>query len=468
MPGKHNFRIIAAVVASALFMQNIDATVVATALPSMARDLGVNPVHLSSAITSYLIALTVFIPISGWIADRFGAKRVFMAAIATFTLASVLCALASGLPALIAARVLQGIGGAMMVPVGRLILFRQVRREEMLSATTWLTMPALVGPVLGPPLGGFLTDAMSWRSVFWINVPFGLAGLLLSAWLIPPAQGERPPAPDLTGMALVGLALTTLMVGVEMIGRGLLPGYVPPLCIAAGLLLSWLSVRHCRRTAHPAIDFSLLRIPTFHAATVAGSLFRAGAGALPFLVPLTLQVGFGLSASVSGLISLASALGSFCMRPMTRFALHWLPMRTVLIAGSISFALMLAVCTTLSPAWPETAVFALLLCGGLSRSLSFASMGALAFADVPPARLSAATSFQGTAQQMTKAVGVAIAAGSMQLTMLLSGRTHAEHFDFACAFLAIAVLVLASWPMFAALPADAGEGVSGAPRRSST
>jgi EmrB/QacA subfamily drug resistance transporter len=461
----NNFRVTAAVVASALFMQNIDATVVATALPAMARDLGVNPVHLSSAITSYLIALTVFIPVSGWIADRFGAKRVFITAIATFTLASIACALARGLPELIAARVLQGIGGAMMVPVGRLILFRRVQREELLSATTWLTMPALVGPVLGPPLGGFLTDALSWRAVFWINVPVGALGMLLVMWLIPSSGSERPPAPDLSGMALIGGALTALMVGVETLGRGLLPGFVPLACIAAGLALFWLTVQHCRRTRHPAIDFELLHIPTFHAATVAGSLFRAGAGALPFLVPLTLQVGFGLSASASGLISLASALGSFCMRPMTRFALRRFAVRTVLIAGSISFATMLATCSMLSSAWPDAAIFVLLLAGGLSRSLAFASMGALAFADVPQERLSAATSFQGTAQQMMKAVGVAIAAGSMQLTMLFGGRLHPVHADFSYAFLVTAAVVLASWPMFARLSADAGEGISGAKRR---
>lgn len=465
MSAATNFRVTAAVVASALFMQNLDSTVVATALPSMARDLHVSAVHLSSAITSYLIALTAFIPVSGWIADRFGARRVFMAAIATFTIASVLCALADGLPTLIAARILQGVGGAMMVPVGRLILFRGVKREELLTATTWLTMPALLGPVLGPPVGGFLTDVLSWRAVFWINVPVGIVGLGLTAWLIPPSAPEHPPAPDLIGMTLIGASLTTLMFGVETIGRGLLPAALPLAAIVLGLLLFWLTVRHCQRRDDPAIDFSLLAIPTFHAATVAGSLFRAGAGALPFLVPLTLQIAFGLSASVSGLISLASALGSFCMRPMTRFALRRLSMRTVLMAGSVSFGAVLLVCTTLSPAWPAAAIFVLLLIGGLSRSLSFASMGALAFADVPQPRLSAATSFQGTAQQMMKAVGVAISAGSLQLTMLWGGRTHANRFDFACAFLAIAVVVLASLPMFASLSPEAGAGISGKPER---
>ncbi|AJX32894.1 putative membrane protein [Burkholderia oklahomensis C6786] len=244
----------------------------------------------------------------------------------------------------------------------------------------------------------------------------------------------------------------------------MLPAGGPALGIGAGIVLGALAIRHCRRVEHPAVDLSLLRIPTFHAATVAGSLFRAGAGALPFLVPLTLQVGFGASASKSGVITLASALGSLVMRPMTHAALHRTSMRTVLIAGSVSFAAVLVACATLSAAWPDAAVFALLLVGGLSRSLSFASMGALVFSDVPSDRLSAATSFQGTAQQLMRAVGVAVAASALHLTMLIGGRGRASQMDFACAFVAIALVVLASVPMFAALPADAGEGLAGRAR----
>jgi EmrB/QacA subfamily drug resistance transporter len=460
-----NFRLTAAVIASALFMQNMDGTIVATAIPAMARDFGVDPVHLSSAITAYLVALTVFIPASGWVADRFGARRVFMWAIATFTLASIACAASTSLAGLIAARIVQGLGGAMMVPVGRLILFRGVRREELLQATTWLTMPALIGPLLGPPLGGFLTDTLSWRSIFWVNVPVGIAGLLLTWRLLPPSHSERPAPPDLRGMLLAGASLTLFMTGIESAGRGVLPDAVPWICVAVGLVLARATVLHCRRVENPAIDFSLLKIPTFHAATIAGSLFRAGAGALPFLVPLTLQAGFGYSASASGLVTFASALGSFCMRPMTALALRRFSVRTVLCAGSVSFATVLAVCSTMSQAWPAAAIFALLLLGGLSRSLSFATMGALAFADVPRARLAAATSFQGTAQQLMKAVGVTVAAGTIQLTMLVAGNARAERWQLACAFLATALVVLASLPMFTRLSEDAGAGISAAGRK---
>jgi EmrB/QacA subfamily drug resistance transporter len=459
-----NFRLTAAVVASALFMQNMDGTIVATALPSMARDLGVDPVHLSSAITAYLVALTVFIPLSGWVADRFGAKRVFMWAIATFTLSSVACAASGSLSALIGARIVQGIGGAMMVPVGRLILFRGVKREELLQATTWLTMPALIGPLMGPPLGGFLTDALSWRSIFWVNVPVGLVGLLLTWRLLPPSPPEHPTPPDVRGMLLIGASLTLFMTGIECAGRGVLPAFGAPVCVMAGVLMFWAAVRHCRAAANPAVDFSLLAIPTFHAATIAGSLFRAGAGALPFLVPLTLQTGFGYSASASGLVTFASALGSFCMRPMTSLALRRFSVRTVLCAGSVSFAAVLTACSFMSKEWAASGIFLLLLVGGLSRSLSFATLGALAFADVPRTQLAAATSFQGTAQQLMKAVGVTVAAGTIQVTMLVSPGSHTERWQLACAFIVIAFVVLGSCPMFLRLPAQAGEGISAARR----
>jgi EmrB/QacA subfamily drug resistance transporter len=461
-----NFRITAAVVASALFMQNMDGTIVATALPSMARDMNIDPVHLSSAITSYLVALTVFIPASGWVADRFGAKRVFMWAIAAFTLSSVACAASANLWELIAARIVQGMGGAMMVPVGRLILFRGVKREELLQATTWLTMPALIGPLMGPPLGGFLTDALSWRSIFWVNVPVGIVGLLLTWRLLPPSPPEHPRAPDVRGMLLIGVSLSLFMIGIEAAGRHVLPAFGAPACVVAGALLFWMAVRHCRKVAHPAVDFSLLAIPTFHAATIAGSLFRAGAGALPFLVPLTLQTGFGYSASASGLITFASALGSFCMRPMTSLALRKFSVRTVLCAGSVSFAVVLVACSFMSQAWPAYAIFLLLLVGGLSRSLSFATMGALAFADVPKAQLASATSFQGTAQQLMKAVGVTVAAGTIQVTMLVSPGAHAERWQLASAFVVTAMVVIASLPMFARLDVDDGAGISVRGRRS--
>ncbi len=454
-------RLTAAIVASALFMQNLDSAAVTTALPAMAADMGVEPARLGAAITSYLVALTVFIPVSGWVADRFGAKRVFMVAIAVFTLASVLCGRATGVPEMIAARVFQGIGGAMMVPVARLLLLRQIRKEEMLSAMTWLTMPAMIGPISGPPLGGFLTDAFGWQSVFLINVPIGVLGLALVAWKIEDVPPGDPGPPDVVGLLLIGLALALFMFGLETVGRGVVVEGMAEASLVLGLMFGWAAIRHCRRVKRPAIDLSLLRVSTFSQGVMVGSLFRIGAGATPFLVPMLLQVGFGKTASAAGLVSFATALGALAMKPLARPILRRYGFRAVLIATSVLSAAGIAVAALFTPAWPLSAIFLLLALGGLFRSLQFTALNTLAFADIPGPRLSAATSFSGTAQQLAPALGVVLATTSLELSKSLAGHHTATVPDFAVAFIVAAVVVLASCPLFLRLAPDAGAEVSG-------
>jgi EmrB/QacA subfamily drug resistance transporter len=454
-------RLTAAIVASALFMQNLDGAAVTTALPAMAAEMGVEPARLGVAITSYLVALTVFIPVSGWVADRFGAKRVFMAAIAVFTLASVLCGRATGLPEMIAARVFQGFGGAMMVPVARLLLLRQVRKEEMLSAMTWLTMPAMIGPISGPPLGGFLTDAFGWQSVFLINVPIGLLGLALVAWKIEDVPPGDPGPPDVVGLVLIGLALALFMFGLETIGRHVVTEGIPEASLVLGLMFGWAAIRHCRRAKRPALDLSLLKIRSFSQGVMVGSLFRIGAGATPFLVPMLLQVGFGKTASAAGLVSFATALGALAMKPLARPILHRFGFRTVLIGTSVLAAAGIAVAALFTPAWPLSAIFLLLALGGLFRSLQFTALNTLSFADIPGPRLSAATSFSGTAQQLAPALGVVLATTSLELSKSLAGHHLATVSDFAVAFIVAALVVLVSCPLFLRLAPDAGAEVSG-------
>ena len=454
-------RMIAAIVASALFMQNLDSSAVATALPAMARDLAVEPARLGAAITSYLVALTVFIPVSGWVADRFGAKRVFMTAIVVFTLASVLCGRATGVAELIGARVLQGVGGAMMVPVARLLLLRQVRMDEMLSAMAWLTMPAMIGPISGPPLGGFLTDAFGWQSVFLINVPIGALGLAMVAWKIPAIPPGNPGPPDRIGLVLIGAALALFMFGLETIGRGVVPPGMPQVGLGLGVMFGWAAIRHCRRVKRPALDLSLLRIPTFSQSTLAGTLFRVGAGTSPFLVPMLLQVGFGKSASEAGLVSFATALGALAMKPLARPLLRRFGFRRALIGASLVAAVGVGLPAAFTPAWPLPLIFAVLALGGLFRSLQFTALNTLAFADVPTSRLSAATSFSGTAQQLAPALGVVLATTSLETSARLAGHHAPQVHDFAVAFLVAAVVVAASAPFFARLAPDAGETVSG-------
>ncbi|MDB5371811.1 MAG: transporter [Belnapia sp.] len=460
-PLKADPRMVAAIVASALFMQNLDSAAVTTALPAMALDMGVEPARLGVAITSYLVALTVFIPLSGWVADRFGAKRVFMAAIAIFTLASVLCGRANGVPEMIGARIFQGLGGAMMVPVARLLLLRQIRKEEMLSAMAWLTMPAMIGPISGPPLGGFLTDAFGWRSVFLINVPIGIIGLALVAWKIPDVPPGDPGPPDRIGLVLIGLALALFMFGLETIGRGVMPPGLPEAGLVLGLMFGWAAIRHCRQTPRPALDLSLLQIRTFNQGTLAGSLFRIGAGATPFLVPMLLQVGFGKSASEAGLVSFATALGALAMKPLARPILRRFGFRNVLIGTALLAAAGVAVAAAFTPAWPLWIIFVLLAFGGLFRSLQFTALNTLSFADVPTSRLSAATSFSGTAQQLAPALGVVLATTSLEISATLAGHHTATVHDFSVAFLVAGAVVAASCPFFLRLAPDAGEEVSG-------
>jgi EmrB/QacA subfamily drug resistance transporter len=452
---------IALIVASALFMQNLDSAVLATALPAMARDLNEDPARLGAAITAYLVALTVFIPFSAWIADRFGAKRVFMLAILVFVAASVLCGRAQGLGELVGFRILQGIGGAMMVPVGRLLLLREVPKKDMLSAMAWLTMPALLGPVTGPPLGGLLTDLFSWRAVFWINVPIGLLGFALVAWKIPHVEPTRPGPPDLVGLALTGATLALVMFGIETIGRHVVPAWMSGAALALGLGAGWLAVRHMKRVARPAVDLSLFRIATFRDPALAGSLFRTGAGAVPFLIPVMLQIGFGMSATESGFVSFATALGAFAMKPLVRPLLKRTGFRATLMANGVVAAAGVAALALLSPAWPALAIFALLAAGGLARSLQFTSLNTLAFAEVPPERMSAATALYGTLQQLTPALGVVLATATLEASLALSGRDALATADFARGFVVAAIVVLASVPLHARLARDAGAEVSG-------
>jgi len=442
-------------------MQNLDSSVVATVLPAMAQDLGQDPVNLSVAITSYLVALCVFIPVSGWVADRYGARRVFMLAIFVFALASALVGLAQGLGTLVAARVLQGIGGAMMVPVGRLLLLRRIRKEELLTAMTWLTMPALLGPVFGPPLGGLLADAVSWRAVFWINVPVGVVGLALVWRFIPEVEAQDAGKLDLAGLVLWGVALAALVAAAETIGRGLVPQAVTIALGVVGAVAAGFAIRHSRRVARPAVDLSLLRIRSFAMPMGAGTLFRAGAGAVPFLLPLKLQLVFGLSAGESGLVTFATALGAFAMKPLVRPLLRRFGFRAVLAANGAAAAAGVAVCALFSPAWPLAAIFIVLAAGGLTRSLHFTALNALAFADVPQEKLAAATALSGTVQQLGVALGVMLGSLTLMASVAVAGRAQPVLSDFAVGFVVAGLLILLSLPATLRLSRDAGARVSG-------
>lgn len=442
-------------------MQNLDGTVVATALPAMARSFGALPLEMNLALTSYLLSLAVFIPVSGWMADRFGSRTVFRAAIAVFTIGSVLCGASTSLPMLVASRVVQGLGGAMMVPVGRLVLLRSVAKSELVAAMAWLTTPALIGPVIGPPLGGFLVTYADWRWIFMINVPVGMVGMVLVSLYVQEVREDRPGRLDWIGLLLSSVALSGVTFGSEMLGRGVAPAWAIALCLGCGVLAGWFYMRHAKTRPDPLLDLSLLRLPTFAVAVLAGTLFRVGVGAIPFLLPMMFQLGFGYSAAQSGLITFASAIGAIVMKPTAQRALRAFGFRNTLFWNAVASACSLAVCATFRPSWPIAFIYAVLIVGGFLRSLQFTAYNTIGYADIPRHRMSAATSLYSTIQQLSLTFGVTIGTAALAISSAISGHTHLQPSDFSFGFVVVALLMLLAAPASLLMPPNAGAEMSG-------
>jgi EmrB/QacA subfamily drug resistance transporter len=448
------------IVACALFMENLDSTVISTALPTIAADFGTSPIHLKLALTSYLLAIAIFLPVSGWLADRYGARLIFRLAIAIFTVGSILCGLSTSIGMIVFARVVQGIGGAMMVPVGRLVILRTVPKHELVGSLAWLTVPALVGPVIGPPVGGFITTYADWPWIFWINIPVGLFGLALATLYIPDVRGEERVRFDRIGFLLSALGLAAFMTGSTTLGLGMLPIPVVLLLLAAGAALLVAYVIHGRRTAEPILDLTLLALPTFRHSLVGALLFRIGMGATPFLLPLLLQVGFGMSAFQSGLITFASAVGAIAMKFLAPPVLRRFGFRNVLLWNTAIAAAFVALPAAFTPVTPTTLMTGLLLVGGFFRSLQFTSINALAFADVPVARMSRATTLTSVAQQLSLSVGISVGAIALETATRATGGVI-TYASFWPAFLLVAAITLSSLLPFRRLAADAGDEMSG-------
>ena len=458
-PGRQ--RLVAVIVACALFMQNLDGTVIATALPTMARAFHADPVHMNVALTSYLFALAVFIPASGWMADRFGTRQVFRAAIAVFTLGSVLCGRADSLGFLVAARILQGAGGAMMLPVGRLVLLRSVPKDRLIGAMAWVTMPALIGPVIGPPVGGFIVTYLSWNWIFDINVPIGVAGFILVSLFIADMREAEPGPFDFPGLVLSGLALAGFMGILEVAGRNLVPGWAVLAMALTTVMAGTAYVLRARAQPRALLDFTLMRLPTFAVSVIAGSLFRVGIGAVPFLLPMMIQLGFGRSAAQSGLITFASAVGAIGVKPATQSVMRRFGFRNVLTFNALACAVGLASYASFGPGWPLAALFAVLALNGVLRSIQFTAFNAVAYADVPRARMSAATTLYSMLQQVSLTVGIPISAGVLQLARAGTGHALPVTADFALAFLVVAAISALAGPVSLLLPRNAGQEMSG-------
>ncbi|MGP9812167.1 MFS transporter [Rhodopseudomonas sp. NSM] len=454
-------RLIPLIVAAALFMENMDATVIATSLPAIAADIGTSPLTLKLAITSYLLSLAVFIPASGWTADRFGARTVFSAAIAVFMVGSIGCALSQSITDFVAARILQGLGGAMMTPVGRLVLLRSIDKSALVGAMAWMTVPALIGPVIGPPLGGFITTYFSWHWIFLINIPIGFAGIFFAQRYIDPIRSENPERFDLYGLVLAGIGLAGVAFGLSVAGLGLLPWQVVVALITIGTISMTLYVLHARRTASPVLDFSLLRLTTLRASMTGGFLFRLGIGALPFLLPLLMQIGFGLSPFHSGLVTFASSAGAMGMKPLAARIIRTFGFRRIMTINALVSSVFLAACALFTPATPLLLIMIILLVGGFFRSLQFTAINTVAYAEVETAQMSRATTLVSVGQQLAISAGVAIGAFAVESTMAWHGTTTLSADDFAPAFVVVAVLSALSAFFFWRMPDDAGSEISG-------
>jgi EmrB/QacA subfamily drug resistance transporter len=453
-------RMIALLVAGAMFMEQLDGTVIATALPQMGASFEVAPVDLNVGMSAYLLTLAVFIPASGWVADKFGGRSVFTSAIVTFTIASILCGLSENLWQFVGARVLQGIGGAMMVPTGRLIVLRNTEKQHLMRAIAYLTWPALSAPILGPPLGGLITTYASWRWIFLLNVPLGLIATALALALIPNVRGAARGPFDWPGFAMTGLAGGGLMYSLETIGHGHMSAAVSGVLLAASVVMGVLTVRHLRRAAHPLIDLLAFRVPTFMIAVRGGIAFRAAIAALPFLLPLLFQLVFGLDPLTSGLLLLAVFAGNLGMKPATSSVLNRFGFKTTLLVNGCIAVATLFGCSLLTPETPKAIVIPLLFISGLARSMQYTTLNTLAFADVPQPRMSGANTLFSMMNQMGSGLGIAIGAVSLRLGSLLhpaadtvTGR------DFQIAFCVIGVVAMAAFLDFGRLAPDAADAL---------
>lgn len=459
------YALTALIVACALLMENLDGTVISTALPAIARDLHEDPIALKLALTSYLLALAVFIPASGWVADRFGTKVVFRAAIVVFTIGSIACGLSSSLLGFVLARVLQGVGGAMMVPVGRLLLLRTTERHDLVRAMAYLTIPALLGPMLGPPVGGAITTFFNWRYIFWINVPIGVLGVTLVTLFIDNIRDEKVRPLDVSGFLLSGLGLSALVFGLTILGRGILPTGGVLTLMGIGVAALALYVRHALKVAYPIIDLALLRIETFRVSVTGGSLFRIGVGAVPLLLPLMLQLGFGMTPLRSGLTTFVAAIGAMAMKATAAPILDRFGFKRVLVGNALVGAAFIGVNALFTPATPLPLLLAVLLVGGYFRSLEFTGINAIAYADVSQDNMSRAVSFASVAQQLALSLGVALGAGTVQVMRTAQGGVALGLPAFHAAFVVVALVAGASVFAFARLPGDAGASLASRSRR---
>jgi EmrB/QacA subfamily drug resistance transporter len=449
------------VVAGCMFMENLDATAIVTALPAMARAFGVDVATLGLGVSCYLLAAAIVLPLAPWLADRWGARRVMMGGVVGFVLASILCGLSETLPLFVAARVLQGAAAALMSPVGRLAVLRDAPKSSIVHVVAILTWPALVAPILGPPLGGLLTEAASWRWIFFLNLPIGLVGLVLVQRYVPQQTATRPRPFDATGFGLYATALAAGLTGLELIGSR--QPVIGLAALSVGLAVGTVALGHLRRADAPLVNLAPVAIQSFAVSALgAGTLSRVAISATPFLLPLMFQLRYGLSPAIAGALTLVYFAGNLAMKLFTTALLRQFGFRSILVINGALVAVTVAACAAAALKLPQGVVAAILFISGAARSLQFTALNTLSFADVPPALTGDAGTLSTLAQQVGMALGVALAATLLSLAAAARGTAVLSAAEFAITFACLAVIAIGAVPLYLRLPHTAGAETSGA------
>jgi EmrB/QacA subfamily drug resistance transporter len=457
-------RALAVLIAGAYFMENLDATIIAPAAPAIAESLGVQPVQINVAMTAYLLTVAVLIPGSGWLTDRYGARGVFSIAIGLFTIASIGCAAAPTLTALTFFRVLQGVGGAMMVPVGRLIVLRTTPKVELIKAIAYLTWPALVAPVLAPPLGGLISTYTSWRWIFLINVPLGIIGLIFARRLVPDVRATERRRLDWRGFLLTAFGVAALVIGLEQIGTGRPNWAFASIALGLAALTLAAAIGYLLKAPVPLLDLRTLKIRSLRAAVAGGTVFRLVISAIPFLLPLFFQLGFGWSAAQAGGIVIALFLGNLCIKPFTTPLMRRLGIRNVLLIALPMSAVCLVGMSLLQASTSIAVMAALLAISGVFRSVGFSAYNSVAFSDVPTDKMTHANTLHATLQELGAGLGIAIGALLVRLGDPIGvalGLSETPGTPYRIAFVLLAVIMLAPLIEALTMPASAGGAVTG-------
>ena len=455
------FDLVIYLVAATFFMENLDGTIIATSLPSMAKDFGSSEIDVASGMTSYLLTLAVLIPVSGWFSDRFGARRIFTLAIAIFTAASILCGLSDSLSMFIFARVLQGVGGALMVPVGRAVVLRGTPKEGVIRAVALITWPGLIAPVVGPAIGGFITTYASWHWIFFINVPLGLIGIFMSLSLLERGQEAQQKPFDYFGFISGGLALATFIYSLELSHHLEKNLWILLITLSVCAISAYLAYRHLRACEHPLVDLKLLDIPSFAVSIQAGIIFRATLAAVPFLMPLLFQLAFGMDPFTAGLMVLSIFIGNLVMKTVTSPILHRFGFKRVMIINGILSVLSIIACAFISPNMALPIILLILFLNGIFRSMQFTSITTIGFAGLLGKQISSASAITSTSMQLANALGVALA--SLGLVLAQNFRDPQSNVlslaDFQISLALIALISFTGLFSLLKLPNNAGDDI---------